>query len=288
MVSQDAPLPRAHEGQLFPPGHFYSPVPDLGDVRARQSEIFDRERPVPGIDLRENEQIALFRSIAPLASDLPFTMQRSGDHRYWFDNGWFTYGDGVTYAMLLRARPPRRVVEIGSGFSSALLLDVNDCFLDRGIDCVFIEPHPDRLRSLLWEGDYAFIQVIEKPLQSVGMSPFEPLEHGDIVFIDSTHVAKTGSDVEWLFRELIPSLSVGVLVHFHDIFYPFEYPAEWVLEGRGWNEVCVLRSFLQFNDAFEIYLFPNFLFYRHPTVVAESCPRMLADPGASIWLRRVR
>ena len=107
--------------------------------------------------------------------------------------------------------------------------------------------------------------LIDKPLQSVGMSPFESLEHGDIVFIDSTHVAKTGSDVEWLFRELIPSLSVGVLVHFHDIFYPFEYPAEWVL-----------------------YLFPNFLTYKAPAVIAELCPRMLADPGASIWLRRVR
>jgi hypothetical protein len=288
MVSKGTPLPRLYDGQLFPPGHFYSPVPDLADVRARHDDIFDRERPVPGIDLREGEQIALFRSIAPMASELPFTMQPSGDHRYWFDNGWFTYGDGVTYAMLLRAFPPRRVVEIGSGFSSALLLDVNDLFFDRRIKCAFIEPHPERLRSLLREGDDACFQLIDKPLQSVGMSPFESLEHGDIVFIDSTHVAKTGSDVEWLFRELIPSLSVGVLVHFHDIFYPFEYPAEWVLEGRGWNEIYVLRSFLQFNDAFEIYLFPNFLTYKHPTVITESCPRMLADPGASIWLRRVR
>ena len=287
-VSKEAPLPRSHDGQLFPPGHFYSPVPDLGDVRAREHEIFDRDRPVLGIDLRESQQIALFRSIAPMASNLPFTTQPSGDHRYWFDNGWFTYGDGLTYAMLLRAFPPRRVVEIGSGFSSALLLDVNDHFLGRSIKCAFIEPHPERLRSLLREGDDACLQLIDKPLQSVGLEPFEPLEQGDIVFIDSTHVVKTGSDVEWLFRELLPSLSVGVLVHFHDIFYPFEYPAEWVFEGRGWNEIYLLRSFLQFNDAFEIYLFPNFLTYRYPTVIAELCPRMLADPGASIWIRRVR
>lgn len=287
-VSKVTPSSGVHDGQLFPPGHFYSPVPDLGDIRARQHEIFHRDRPLPGIDLRESEQLALFRSIAPMAGDLPFTTQPSGDYRYWFDNGWFTYGDGVTYALLLRAFMPRKVIEIGSGFSSALLLDVNDYFCSRTIECVFIEPYPERLCSLLRAGDEASFRLIEKPVQNVGMSPFEGLESGDIVFIDSTHVAKTGSDVEWLFRELMPSLPVGVRVHFHDIFHPFEYPADWVLEGRGWNEIYVLRSFLQFNDAFEILLFPNFLTYKHPTVIEELCPTMLADPGASIWLRRVR
>ena len=286
MAPKETPSSEVHDGQMFPPGHFYSPVPDLGDVRARQHEIFDRDRPLPGINLRESEQLALFRSIAPMAGDLPFTSQPSGDHRYWFDNGWFTYGDGVTYASLLRAFMPRRVIEIGSGFSSALLLDVNDCFCNGTIECVFIEPYPERLRSLLRAGDEASFRLIEKPVQNVGMSPFEGLESGDIVFIDSTHVAKTGSDVEWLFRGLMPTLPVGVLVHVHDIFHPFEYPAEWVLEGRGWNEIYVLRSFLQFNDAFDILLFPNFLTYKHRTVIAELCPKMLSDPGSSIWLRR--
>ena len=72
-------------------------------------------------------------------------------------------------------------------------------------------------------------------MQAVDPAVFSDLEENDIVFVDSTHVAKTGSDVEWIFRELVPDLPRGVLLHFHDVFYPFEYPHAWVFEGRGWN-----------------------------------------------------
>jgi hypothetical protein len=272
--------------QLFPPGHFYSPVPDLCEIRSREAEIFDRDRPLPGIDLRGQAQLGLFRELAPLAADLPFVDEQTSEHRYWFDNGWFTYGDAVTYALILRRFEPKRVVEIGCGFSSALLLDVNERFLGGRTECRFVEPNPERLRGLLRETDR--VRVFDEPVQTVDRIVFCDLEENDILFVDSTHVAKTGSDVDWIFRELVPNLPRGVLVHFHDVFYPFEYPQAWVFEGRGWNEVYVIRSFLQFNDSFEIVLFPNYLAYKHLDVVAELCPRLLADPGASIWLRRTR
>ncbi|HJQ35760.1 MAG TPA: class I SAM-dependent methyltransferase [Thermoanaerobaculia bacterium] len=221
-------------------------------------------------------------------ADLRLTPHPTPGRRYWYDNGWFTYGDGATYALLLRAFEPKRVVEIGSGFSSALLLDVNDAFFDGAIECVFVEPFPERLWSVLDDGDESLCRVIEAPAQEVGIGLVADLDAGDILFIDSTHVVKTGSDVEWIFRELLPAVPIGTLVHFHDVFYPFEYPAEWVFEGRGWNEVYMLRSFLQFNDAFEIMLFSRYLVYEHHAVVANRWPQLLTDPGASIWLRRVK
>ena len=87
------------------------------------------------------------------------------------------------------------------------------------------------------------------------METFAALEGGDILFIDSTHVLKTGSDVVRLYNEIVPRLNAGVIVHIHDIFYPFEYPRDWVLEGRAWSEAYLVRVFLAFNSEYEILLF---------------------------------
>jgi hypothetical protein len=114
-------------------------------------------------------------------------------------------------------------------------------------------------------------------LQDVPLSTFQLLDSGDVLFVDSTHVAKLGSDVNRILFEILPALASGVVVHFHDVFYPFEYPKNWVREGRGWNETYVLRAFLEYNEAFEILLWGHML-------------RTLghyAGTGGSIWLRKL-
>ena len=108
----------------------------------------------------------------------------------------------------------------------------------------------------------------------------------DIVVIDSTHVAKAGSDVNFLLFEVLPRLRPGVLVHFHDIFYPFEYPSDWVYSGRGWSEAYLLRAFLMYNAEFKIVLFNTFLELFHQELFAAEYPLCLRNPGGSIWIRR--
>ena len=120
--------------------------------------------------------------------------------------------------------------------------------------------------------------MFEAPLQSIPLAVFEGLESGDVLFVDSTHVTKRGSDVNRIFFEILPALPVGVIIHFHDIFYPFEYPDNWMHEGRGWNEAYLLRAFLEYNDAFEILLWNSML-------VAMG---HLTGDGGSIWLQKVR
>ena len=122
-------------------------------------------------------------------------------------------------------------------------------FFDNEIQCTFIEPHPKLLKSLLKQGDLERIEIVPRPLQDVDLELFESLRANDILFIDSTHVAKIGSDVNRIFFEILPALATGVYVHFHDIFYPFEYPREWIYEGRAWNEAYMLRAFLMYNAA---------------------------------------
>ncbi len=121
----------------------------------------------------------------------------------------------------------------------------------------------------------------------IEISFFEQLHENDILFIDSTHVAKTGSDVNYLIFEILPSLNKGVLIHFHDVFYPFEYPKEWVLSGRSWNEDYMLRSFLIYNDNFKIVLFPHFIHQQYGEYLANM-PNCYKNSGGSFWIQKVK
>lgn len=116
------------------------------------------------------------------------------------------------------------------------------------------------------------------------------LEKDDILFIDTSHTVKTGGDVTWIFHEVVPRLAPGVLVHIHDMFLPGEYPEPWVMEGWGWNEAYLVRSFLTFNNAFEIIWGTVYMIMNHHDDVLAAFPgvlRYLTSGGGSLWIRRV-
>lgn len=272
---------------LFPAGHFHSPIPDVLEVQQHEARLWPTEVcAIPGIDLHVEEQLALLETLAPLARDLPFASTQQEGLRYWYENEFYSYGDALFLASMLRCFHPQRLIEVGSGFSSAVVLDVNERFLDGRLACTFIEPFPVRLRSLLTPADQARVMLLEQPVQDVPLSVFASLGAGDILFIDSSHVAKIGSDVNHLLFEVLPTLQSGVLVHIHDIFYPFEYTKEWVYQGRAWNEAYLVRAFLQFNSAFDILLFGDFLAQQHRARLAEVMPLALQNTGGSLWLRK--
>jgi hypothetical protein len=119
----------------------------------------------------------------------------------------------------------------------------------------------------------------------VSLPLFDELGAGDMLIIDSTHVAKVGSDVNHLVFEVLPRLAPGVLVHVHDIYHGFEYPRAWAYQLRAWNEAYVLRALLMFNLAWEIVFFNSFIAARHPEAFAASLPAAAESPGSSLWLR---
>ena len=116
---------------------------------------------------------------------------------------------------------------------------------------------------------------------------FDQLEAQDLVFCDSSHVAKIGSDVSYILLRILPRLKPGVLVHFHDVFYPFSYPATWIREGRAWNESLFLRAFLVGNMQFQLVAFNCYAGYSFPELFRERLPAFLNDTGGSIWIRKV-
>ena len=207
-------------GTIFPAGHFYSPYPDLKDIENRRDTIFDRSnREVPGIDLREEDQVALVERIATQYYDeFPYHSSAANENRFRLDNGAFSYCDAVMLYAMLRILKPDRVIEIGSGNSSALMLDINEEFLGSKVKLTFIEPYPRLLESLMTVEDQGIATLVDKPLHAVGMEVFGTLESGDLLFVDSTHVSKAGSDVNEIFFEILPSLKSGTYIHIHDVF----------------------------------------------------------------------
>ena len=269
----------------FPPGHFYSPYADLADIQARRDVVFDRTVDPLGVDLREQRQHELLAELAAYYPDIAYGENQAEHLRYSFDNGMLGYADGTLLYLLLRHVKPRRLIEVGSGWSSALILDTVEAF-DLDTELTFIEPHTERLDTLLTSKDRDRATIIAQPVQAVDLTIFDTLQDGDILFIDSTHVSKVGSDVNLLFFEVLPRLASGVHIHVHDIFFPFEYPEKWIAQGRAWSESYVLRAFLQFNQSFEVTLFANMMQLRHRDWLDANLPLTLKNPAGSFWMRR--
>ncbi len=276
------------KNSCYPAGHFYSPIVSVDEIRENETAIWkDLTSPtLQDIDLNVGEQKELLKKLEAYYKELPFKAEKVHGLRYYFENEMYAYTDGIVLYSMLREHKPKRIIEVGSGFSSALMLDVNQLFFKDKIQLTFIEPYPKRLYNNITKQDIQSTTIIEQKIQEVDASLFETLEPGDFLFIDSTHVSKTGSDVNFIFFEILPRLTPGVFIHFHDIFYPFEYPKGWVYGGRNWNENYFLRAFLMNNNDYRIKLFPHYLHLHHEEVF-KAMPLAYKNKGGNIWLEKI-
>jgi Methyltransferase domain len=276
-------------GTRWPPGHFYSPAASRQEISADRDRIF-APRALLGINLRSNEQLELLSRLVPFFGTIPFADERTPPYRYYYRNPSYNYGDAVVYWAMLNHFRPRRIIEVGSGFSSALALDAID-ILGLPTACTFIDPYPEAAEQTtapLREPH----RIIPTRIQDIDPDEVKSLEEDDLLFIDSSHVLKTGSDVHFELTELLPRLRRGVLVHFHDMFYSFEYPERWTIEENfGWNELYVVHVFLMFNSIFRIEYFNQYVARKYAAelqkILPAQAPRVLLNPGGGLWLRRV-
>jgi hypothetical protein len=268
--------------------HFYSPLPD---TRELEGEDFSRISELPGLDLNEDDQLQLLAEFRTgfhnEYSAFPRTPP-SGPPRFYFGNTSLEAGDAEALYCMIRKFHPQCVVEIGSGYSTLLAGQALAKNASEGFEgkLTAIEPYP---RHFLRESLPFPVELIERTVQSVPLERFTSLRENDILFIDSSHVCKIGSDVHYEFLEILPRLAPGVIVHVHDIFLPMEYPRTWVKEWhRFWNEQYLLQAFLCGNRNFEVLFAGAWMTLRHPQLLADSFPSFL--PGrnqlGSFWLRR--
>ncbi|MBC7389870.1 MAG: class I SAM-dependent methyltransferase [Opitutaceae bacterium] len=273
----------------FPPGHYYSPIVEPQDYldNLNKEDSKPKETPVD-INFNEEEQLTMLKKFEAYYPEFPF-FENASSHRFILDNSFFTYSDAFGLYNMMREKSPKRIVEIGSGFSSALMLDINERLFNNAIDFTFIDPNPERLRAQLREGEP--VNIIVKKIQDVDLKIFKDLNEGDFLMIDTSHVSKSGSDVNHIYFKIFPLLKKGVIIHIHDIFFPFEYPEQWILkENRSWNELFLLRSFLSFNQAFKIIYFNSYLEKKFETRFKEKMPLVLKTNHTvcgGIWIEKL-
>jgi len=275
-----------------PDGHFYSPVVDPDDLVAREAELWPANPVVLGIDFDDHSHLQVLQALYPRHIgnyDYP-ELTPAGDETlrgFYTQNSQFSWLDSRSLFVLLCEWRPRRIIEVGSGYSSLLMADVNQRFLDGGCEISCIEPYP---RAFLTRELPGLTRVVQKKVQAVPLSTFDSLQAGDILFIDSSHVAKTGSDVNYLLFDVLPRLAPGVRIHVHDIFLPNDYPKEWAIgENRSWNEQYALRALLMYSTAFKVVFGCSYAFARFPSEVQKALahPAGHAFAGGSIWIERV-
>ena len=268
----------------YRPGHFYSPIVDWQEIKDNNS-IWQINEPQE-VDLNEEGQLNFFRELAAFYNDIPWDDEKKTGLRYNFKNDFYSYSDAIILYSLIRSKRPGKIIEIGSGFSSAVMLDTNQFFMNNEIALQFIEPYPERLFSLFLKEDHEKKMVKKENVQQIPLSEFKLLEAGDFLFVDSSHVSKTGSDVNYILFEILPILKKGVFIHFHDIFYPFEYPKLWTYHGRDWNEAYLLRAFLMNNSKYKILIFSDFLHQTYPELFS-GMPLYKKNTGANLWLEKL-
>ena len=281
------PVMASEVGRYFP-GHYYSPIPSRKEVEEYCAGAPYDDK-VPDVDLRRGEQWLLLEQFAKFYSEMPHLNRRDETLRYSLDSEerWFGHSDAIMLYSFIRHFKPRKIVEIGSGHSSALILDILERFGGGDTEVTFIDPNPERLESILRPGDGERAQVIAKRVQDVEVDLFQQLSRGDLLFIDSSHVLKLGSDLHHILFKIVPSLPVGVHIHFHDIFYPFEYPVEWLKLGRYWNEIYMIRAFLAGSSSWQVTMFNEFVNKEFGALLEEKMPACREDFGSSLYITKV-
>ncbi len=270
------------------PVHFYQPIPDTRDL---PESIWSRRSAPTGLEVNLDamgETLDGFkREFGAEYDALP--RQEQSPHGFFLENKRYETVDAEVCYCFVRSRKPRRIIEVGSGFSSILMLDalaLNERDGKPG-ELLTIDPYPfERLQGVRRDN----FRVEKIPVQSAPLSHFESLERGDILFIDSSHVSCIGSDVTFEILEILPRIKPGVLVHIHDIFLPAEYPRKWVMQWhRFWNEQYMLQAFLAFNSAFRVKMANHWLHLERPDVLkrAFSSYGREGDAPGSIWIERV-
>lgn len=273
-----------------PPGHYYSPVINVEDIKKYEEQIYIRTpESIHGINFNQQYQFDLLKELKAYYKDFEKYISTE-NNRFIIDNTYFGYTDAIMLFCLIRHFEPKQIIEVGSGYSSVVMLDVSNLYFAKSISFSLIEPFPERLNSLLNIEEKASVNILQQNVQEIDFQLFSQLNENDILFIDSSHVSKTGSDLNYLLFDVLPRLNPGVIVHFHDIFYPFEYPKEWVysIKGFGWNEIYSLHSFLMYNSKFEILLFNDFAVKYNLEWIRIHLPLCMNNFGGSLWLRVIK
>ncbi len=270
-------------GVTIVPNTFYQPIPDLTTLPGK---ILDKHSPGYGINFNETSQLGFLKKFFPrykkAYSSFPkvFIKGVTKPHEFHFNNGSFDFNDAKVYYSMIRHFKPKIIIEVGSGWSTKLAAQA--CLKNGNTELVSIEPYPQEFLTKKFPG---FTRLIRQKIENVKTDYFQRLNKNDILFIDSTHTVKVGSDVNYLFFEILPKLKKGVIIHVHDFFLPEDYPKRWVLNDfKFWNEQYLVQAFLMYNQVFKVIYANTYMSVKYPKLVLKNFGGPLG--GGSLWLQK--
>ncbi|MEQ8469888.1 MAG: class I SAM-dependent methyltransferase [Marinoscillum sp.] len=265
--------------------HYYQP---LINPRKHLSKPLAEDRPLPGLAMNTEKQLEILSQFTFQEELLKFPLESRNQLEFFYNNGLYESGDAEFLYSMIRLKQPKKIIEVGCGFSSLMI--ANAVAKNKSEDNTYvcshecIEPYEMKWLSKL------NVQLIKNRVQDTPLSHFKALSKDDILFIDSSHIIRPQGDVLFEIQEILPILQTGVIIHFHDIFTPRDYPETWISkEHRLWNEQYLLEAFLSHNSEFEIIGALNYLTHKHFDQLSQKCPVFASqsglEPGA-LWIQK--
>ena len=256
-------------GVFILPVHYYVSVPNIVEL-SKEKHLWSKKSLLPGLDTTLDRQVLNLRTIC-----LPYQTEYNGNSTY-LEAVRLNAGPGFGYLeaqalhSIIRHYHPRTILEVGAGVSTYCVkhaTELNSKENAEGCRIISIDPYPsDFVRKM------SNIELIPKKVQEIPLDIFEQLTKNDLLFIDSSHTVKTGSDVNYLVLEVLPRLRPGVIVHFHDIFLPYDYQRDALQTLFHWSETSLLRAFLINNVHVEILFCMSMLHYDRKNNLKEVFP----------------
>ncbi|MCX6056684.1 MAG: class I SAM-dependent methyltransferase [Chloroflexi bacterium] len=272
--------------------HYYSPVPEIADLGRRY--IWKEKSELPGVDFHPDRQVQILNSLGEqYGHECSWPPVSTGNPTDFFtENNSFSFGCAASLHSILRYYKPHKVLEIGSGNSSLIFSGAltQNALESHPSDYTVVDPYPSPLLQHILP---CLTKVIPERVELMNIALFEDLKTNDVLFIDSGHTVRTGSDVNFLFLEVLPRLAHGVIVHIHDIGLPFEYPEVYFTNPSFrmfWTESYLLQAFLTFNSQYDVLLALNYLMSEKRQEFMLAFPKY--DPSkhkaasGSFWMQR--
>lgn len=264
--------------------HFYNPIPDKSYI-LNHDGYWKYHYPCHGIEFHDSEQLSLCEQLSKFAPEINHLSEDILDPK---KNRSFLDMDLEFLYCMIRFVKPKKYIEIGAGWTSLVAMQALKQNREEGFQChhTIIEPYPSEYFLEFFKKADRFIK---KPVQEISVDLFNNLSENDILFIDTSHVAKYGSDVNYLYFHIVPLVGSGCNIHIHDIFIPREYFEEWVLEkDLFWSEQYLVMAFLMYNNEYEIRIAAQYLSQKYRDKLNSLFPRFKPyfSPG-SLWMQRM-
>ena len=212
-------------------------------------------------------------------------IKKKNSKSFYIDNPFFPRGDADFLYQFVRQTKPKNIIEIGSGYSTLIIDEAIKKNRNEKYDCDIICVDPGKITLI----EDLKIKRIKKKVENCDISLFKKLKKNDLLLIDSSHIIKPFGDVLKIYHEIIPSINKGVNICVHDIFTPYSYPSDWIIDQNlFWNEQYLLEAFIMNKKNYQIIAPLYFMSKKYFFILKKICPYLKKNSRpSSFYIKKI-